>query len=459
MKAMTKFFFRIVAGLLVVAVLSGCNSNSAGSKGSTTSGEETSGNAKSVTRKAEEVVFWGWGSGDYFMNYYNQFAIDEPNYALNYDKGQVDFQELIAAIMAKNAPDLVYIKADYFPQLAYSKMIEPFDSYINEDTKFDIGKLNKMVVDIGSRDGKFLFWGDISGNAYYWNKSHYEEVGLDSNKAPKTWSELLSYSKALCKFDSTGIVSRIGFWDGWGYERSFYNTYLKDWFSEGGTKVDINNEDTIKTLTFAFDFPKNEFGGRDKIPMDIEWNWRVDTLSSFIGEMNVVPSQVAQLDAPWGMSYIPKPDDFDGEQKVPFSSSYGFFIPTGAKNPRGGWTYLRWYMDQGIVLGEGLKYDDKPDKFVPYINTYEPAKLAVDEKFTSTITDPNTLELIATRDEMIKNLFPLTQPISKSVFDEIYMAYTQQMIEGTITINDGVAQIQKELDIKIADWLKEQQSN
>ena len=44
----------------------------------------------------------------------------------------------------------------------------------------------------------------------YWNKELFKEAGLDPNKAPATWKEMLEYAQKLTKKDASGNVTQWG---------------------------------------------------------------------------------------------------------------------------------------------------------------------------------------------------------------------------------------------------------
>lgn len=435
----------VVSAILISAT--GCNTKSTPTP--TAPAEEADGG---------QVTFWGWGNDKYFSNYYDQFAVDESDYELLHDVKVVDFQNLVASIAANNPPDLVYMQSDYFNQLAYSNLLTDMIPLAEKDKdNFDLSLYNQAIIEGGTRDGKLLYIGDNSGKALYWNKGHFEDSNLDPETPPKTWSELLSFAKANCRYDAAGALDQIGFWDGLTLERNFYNSYNKDWFSPDGTKVTINTPESKAAFEFAQSIPEKEFGGRDKIPMQKTWDWMTaDTLSMFVSETNVVPGQLSQLDSKWGMTYFPQPDDFKGENKFATAASYGFFIPKNAKNAFGAWVFFRWYSTKGIVIGEQIKYQQRPDRFIPYVNPYKPASDEIDSKFTSKITDPEVLQLIASRNELMNNSWVLGQPISKSVFDDVYNEYMDQVLAGMLPMNDALDQMQKAMDQSMSDWLKEQ---
>ena len=44
----------------------------------------------------------------------------------------------------------------------------------------------------------------------YWNKEAFKDAGLDPNKAPATWDEMVSFGKKLTKKDASGNVTQWG---------------------------------------------------------------------------------------------------------------------------------------------------------------------------------------------------------------------------------------------------------
>ena len=44
----------------------------------------------------------------------------------------------------------------------------------------------------------------------YWNKDAFKAAGLDPDKAPKTWDEMVAFGKKLTKKDAAGHVTQWG---------------------------------------------------------------------------------------------------------------------------------------------------------------------------------------------------------------------------------------------------------
>src|SRR5699024_902990 len=59
--------------------------------------------------------------------------------------------------------------------------------------------------------------------ALFWNKEMYEEAGLDPEKPPKTWDELIENAKTMTKMTDDGRFKQEGF--GWNAEGQGLHTF------------------------------------------------------------------------------------------------------------------------------------------------------------------------------------------------------------------------------------------
>ena len=95
---------------------------------------------------------------------------------------------------------------------------------IDEDAVVPIDTFVKTADDrawLGSFYKAFLMNGQIGGKTWgvpfqrstivmYWNKELFKEAGLDPNKAPASWPELVSMAQKLTKKDASGKVTQYG---------------------------------------------------------------------------------------------------------------------------------------------------------------------------------------------------------------------------------------------------------
>ena len=431
--------------------------NSKGTTGSKTSSTVN----KEVSTSEKDVVFWGWGSTEYYQNYYNKFKVDFKQYNLKASTPNLPFSEISAAWQAGTMPDVLVTESKYKKQMVYSNMVRPMDEYYKKDTAFDINKLNSNVVSDGSSNGKFYFWGDMNAYGLYYNKMHFSKANLSN--PPKTWEELLSYATSL-SIKTGGVYTQIGMNSlnatgggnhPVGIERIFAAAYGQQWFDKAGTGVTINNEKTEKAYDYSVSFFDKTIGGQTNMPAGGTISVEKATLSMELSSVNVRISQLLNMQGTqWGLAYIPVPQGY-GTQRAVGYSAMGYCLPLKSKNPQGGWSWVRWYFTNGLILGEKIKWDTDPKKFTPYINTYAPTKEAVDKLYTKDLSNADGKAMLAVRDDMMTKVTMIEDPIVAVNFEETYESYHNAIRGKTKSVREGLSGMEAAVKKTMDDWVKE----
>ncbi|MCK5568875.1 MAG: ABC transporter substrate-binding protein, partial [Spirochaetes bacterium] len=87
--------------------------------------------------------------------------------------------------------------------------IEPITDYISEDDKNDI--LSQFWNGVTRQREIYAFPFNHSVQVLYYNKDAFEKAGLDPDKPPKTWEDVIKYGKELTKdFDGDGTIDQWG---------------------------------------------------------------------------------------------------------------------------------------------------------------------------------------------------------------------------------------------------------
>ncbi len=137
---------------------------------------------------------------------------------------------------------------------------------IDADPTFDIGTFMPQVLNYYRVGGKLYCMPFNSSNAImFYNKTLFKKAGLDPNKPPKTYEELLDYAEKLMVKDDKGNVVQAGItWNlhCWFFEQfmAVQNAPLTD--NDNGrtgrpTKAIFNSDAGLKTFTFWNDLTKN----------------------------------------------------------------------------------------------------------------------------------------------------------------------------------------------------------
>jgi len=145
---------------------------------------------------------------DLFKGFEEETGIKAVMEALDYDTMQ---QKIFTAAVGGKIADILFIDTSWLPGFLKEGMLEPVPE---QDTRDWLSAVSPEIVALSYEiDGKIYgipqFGVDIYGIT--WNKEQFEEVGLDPNQPPKTFAELMEYSKKLAKTDASGNLTRVGY--------------------------------------------------------------------------------------------------------------------------------------------------------------------------------------------------------------------------------------------------------
>ncbi len=181
----------------------------------------------------------------------------KPVYTGSYQDSIV---KAMTAAKAGNAPDAaVLLSTDMFT-LIDNELIEPVDTLATKDSdKAWIKSFYPAFMENSQAQGHT--WGipfQRSTIVQYWNKDAFKAAGLDPEKAPKTWDEMVSFGKKLTKKDASGRVTQ------WGIEipSSGFPYWLFQALTtqngailanQDGTKVAYNDPKVVEAAQFFAD--------------------------------------------------------------------------------------------------------------------------------------------------------------------------------------------------------------
>jgi sn-glycerol 3-phosphate transport system substrate-binding protein len=171
----------------------------------------------------------------------------------------------MTAAKAGNAPDVaVLLSTDMFT-LIDNDLIEPFDAIAtSESDKAWMKSFYPAFMENSQAAGHT--WGipfQRSTIVQYWNKDAFKAAGLDPEKPPKTWDELVSMGKKLTKRDAAGHVAQWGVeipssgFPYWLFQAltTQNNSILAN---QDGTKVAFNDPKVIEAAQFFADLSRKD---------------------------------------------------------------------------------------------------------------------------------------------------------------------------------------------------------
>jgi ABC-type sugar transport system permease subunit/ABC-type glycerol-3-phosphate transport system substrate-binding protein len=333
-----------------------------------------------------------------------EFQRRHPEYLvrnLSLGSGRMDPQKLMTSIVGNVAPDVINQDRFTISDWASRGAFLALDDFIARDARRD--PLAPVAADYyASAWQEACYGGHVYGipaaadnRALYWNRGIFRQraaelraAGLDPARPPRTWSELLAYSKALSVKNSDGSWKSVGFLpdvgNTWLYIYAFANN--AQFMSPDGRTCTATSPEVEESLRFivqgydqlggydackafesGFLFNENDPFMIGKVAMKIDGNWILNDLSRYAPHLD------------FAVAPPPVPDDryahrgrFSTEKDTFTSWSGGFCysIPRGARNVAGGWEFIKFAssVEGRLVEAEAQKAweNHRGRTFIPY---------------------------------------------------------------------------------------------
>ncbi len=265
-------------------------------------------------RKGMQLTFW------HSMSIYQGDALERlvTEYNDSQDNMYVDlvFQglygemktKLIQAVQSGNEPDIAQVAIEYLDIYIQGGNIEPITERISEEDRSDI--LSQFWSGVTRGREVYAFPFNLSVQVLYYNKDAFREIGLDPDKPPKTWDDVITYGIQLTKdFDNNGVV------DQWGVlislEGVFGFTPLirqmgGEFLNQDRTKALFNSEAGVKVMELVQDLAHTH--------RIMPSNWTLfEGASAFLegkivmGPITCAGIKFAEENLPWDMGIAPLP--------------------------------------------------------------------------------------------------------------------------------------------------------
>jgi ABC-type glycerol-3-phosphate transport system substrate-binding protein len=166
-------------------------------------------------RKGTQLTFW------HSMSIYQRDALERlvSDYNDSQDEVYVDlvFQglynemktKLVQALGSGNEPDIAQVAIEYLDVFTQGGNIEPITDRIFEEDREDI--LSQFWNSVSRDREVYAFPFNMSVQVLYYNKDAFRESGIDPDKPPKTWDDVIAYGTRLTRdYDGNGVVDQWG---------------------------------------------------------------------------------------------------------------------------------------------------------------------------------------------------------------------------------------------------------
>lgn len=448
------FVFMLLLCFVVTCVACGSNSNvNAGSNTTqTTTVAEKTGEAAKETSQPVTIEFFHtfWVPDMLKVIEESITAFEKENPGIKIKETRVSWtdapSQLMTSIMGGQAPDLIVCNPPMIASFRGIGALADITDMIPADMK---KSFSKTAIDITTNNE-----GKIDGLAQegctwqlFYRKDLFEKAGLDPNKPPQTWDELVKYGQALTKdTNGDGKVDQWGF--GWPVQAENANDYWINFMYQAGSKVSsfdgkswtsrLKEKEAVQGTQFMVDLVR-----KYKISPTglVDMNWE-DVTNGFVqGQfammhngawvVDSVKKKGPNIEGKWGTAEL-----FGGPGGKAYRGFPNTFNILKASNKKEqAWKYLNFLYTK--VQKDDLTYAENickaggsllwTDKFIEYANkTYDPLLKPFND---------------GTRDAKIPPMDPKWQTLA----DMFVNTAVQQMLMGEVKVEDAL----KDLDTKL----------
>ena len=262
-------------------------------------------------------------------------------------------QKLTTAVKTETAPDVCWVHDSWIGPLSeqnhiydLEELARQYGGFTEEDKK----DFFPAALATGHYQGKLRMMPmEATSMALAYNKDLFRQAGLDPEKPPKTWAELVEYGKRLTirKGDRveqwaifipvfTGQLASYAVWQ--------YNIFL---WGEGGSyadpsgkKVTFNSDAGVRALQYWVDLQHKYKIGSMNTPEQGFESQRV--AMSLMGSWDLPHMKDMTFD--WGVAPIPAGSK---RQVSPLGGEY-LVIFRQTEHPKEAWEFVRWFVSPEI---------------------------------------------------------------------------------------------------------------
>jgi multiple sugar transport system substrate-binding protein len=283
-----------------------------------------------------------------------EFNATHPNLkvVLSQTSPNQDTTKLATAIRAHAVPDVVGLNDIDVPQFARQGVLMDISKYVNAlayKKALSPGHLN-----LAKFDGKYFgvpYLGDLS--VLWYNKKLFKQAGLDPNKPPASFKEMLADAKKVNALGNgiSGFAFAGNCQGCLGFVMEPHLFAIKDQLIRGPIghqTIHIQDNAPLKQMLQLYQqiYSQNLMSPGSRTESGPTWGndfeqGKVGILPGAYGFYPLIKKAGTLADI--GVAPLPAPNGGPGST---FDGGDDFVIPAGAKNPSGAWEFVLWMLQK-----------------------------------------------------------------------------------------------------------------
>nr|WP_308627422.1 sugar ABC transporter substrate-binding protein [uncultured Eisenbergiella sp.] len=259
-------------------------------------GQEVQDNKESVT-----LTMWVWDDAQVPATQAMVDAFHEMHPNINVEitsiAGVQDYNTKMQTVIGtKDAPSVFWINFNLAKEYIPMGFVQDLTEYIDNDTEFDLAKLNVGITDAYTVDGKIYgIAKDTDGFAVFYNKALFDAAGVKYPEDEWSVEEFAQTAKELTK---DGVVG----WTNTTSDRVYYNfmySYGGSPYTEDASSANVNSKGSVEAMQVLMDLMNNGYAYNraemdemspsvafesNLAAMTIDGSWMVSEYSTALGD-------------------------------------------------------------------------------------------------------------------------------------------------------------------------------
>jgi len=258
--------------------------------------------------------------------------------------------KMLAAAVTRQLPEVALEQIEYIDLYADEGLIQPIDTVIKEETRKDVYGVMWEAVTRKGRTYAVPFC--MSTTVLFYNRDVFEQLGLDPDKPPETWEQMIASGRRLTgDKDGDGSPDRfaISMW-----QNGLYGWAPILWanggtlFSEDGTRIDLTSSEMKTTIGMLKDLVYEQ-GIMPKSWTDWESGQAFLSGDLVMGFFSSAGIAYSEQNLPWSLGVAPMPS-IQGRKFTVLTGSALVNFAKNKKKRKAANDFIFWLIDKPNII-------------------------------------------------------------------------------------------------------------